>query len=41
MDAKATRPDGMHGTVRLRSTGVESGPGIESRVLLDTGSQIM
>ena len=40
MEAKATHPDGMHGTVRLCPTGVESGPGVEGRVLLDTGIQI-
>ena len=40
MDAKAARPDGMHDTVRLRPTGVDSGYGIEGRVLLASGSQI-
>ena len=40
MDAKAARPDGMHDTVRLRPTGVDSGPGMEGRVILCTGSQI-
>ena len=40
MDAKTASPDGMHGTVRLRPMRVDSGPGIEGRVLLDTGSQI-
>lgn len=40
MDAKGTRPDAMDGPVRLRPSGVDSGPGREGRVLLDTGIQI-